>query len=48
MKHVIVSHRHENIAADGDGVVVMYDYNEGRKTAIPDEIRLGIQKIEQR
>jgi acyl-CoA thioester hydrolase len=48
MSYVIVSHRHQKIAAEGDGVVVMYDYNDGRKTAIPDEIRLRIQKIEQR
>jgi acyl-CoA thioester hydrolase len=48
MSYVIMSHRHQKIAAEGDGLVVMYDYNDGRKTAIPDEIRLRIQEIEER
>jgi acyl-CoA thioester hydrolase len=47
MKYVIVSHRHGKIAADGDGVVVIYDYNEGRTTTLPDAIRLRIQELEQ-
>jgi acyl-CoA thioester hydrolase len=48
MKYVIVSRRHQKIAAEGDGVIVMYDYREGRKTAIPNEIRRRIQEIEQK
>jgi acyl-CoA thioester hydrolase len=48
MQYVIVSHRHRKIAAEGDGVIVMYDYREGRKTAIPDEIRQRIQELEQK
>ena len=31
MKYVVVSHKHQKIAAEGDGVVVMYDYREGRR-----------------
>jgi len=27
------------IAAEGDGVIVMFNYTEGKKTAIPEEIR---------
>lgn len=46
MKYVIVSHKHQKIAAEGDGVVVMYDYREGRKTAIPEEIRKRILAME--
>jgi acyl-CoA thioester hydrolase len=46
MKYVIVSHKHQKIAAEGDGVVVMYDYREGKKTAIPEEIRKRILAME--
>ena len=48
MKYVVVSHKHEKIAAEGDGVVVMYDYREGKKTAIPEEIRKRILAMEKR
>ena len=46
MNYVVVSHRHQKIAAEGDGVIVMYDYREGKKTAIPDEIRARILAME--
>ncbi len=49
MKYVIVSHKHQKIAAEGDAVIVMYDYNKSKKTAIPEEIRkkvLAFEKME--
>jgi acyl-CoA thioester hydrolase len=46
MKYLIVSHKHQKIAAEGDGLIVMYDYRERRKTAIPDVIRRRILEIE--
>lgn len=46
MKYVIVSHKHQKIAAEGDGVVVMYDYRAGKKTAIPEEMRKRILAME--
>jgi len=46
MKYMIVSHKHQKIAAEGDGVIVMYNYNEGKKTAIPEEIRKKILAFE--
>jgi len=46
MKYVIVSHQHQKIAAEGDGVVVMYNYREGKKTAIPEDIRQRILMME--
>ena len=46
MKYVVVSHRHNKIAAEGDGVIVMYIYHERKKTAIPDEIRRRIAELE--
>jgi acyl-CoA thioesterase FadM len=32
MKYVVVSHKHKKIAAEGYCVIVMYNYNEGKKT----------------
>ena len=46
MKYVVVSHRHNRIASEGDGVVVIYNYHEGKKTAIPEEIRDRIAELE--
>lgn len=46
MKYIVVSHKHQRIAAEGDGLVVMYNYREGKKTAIPDEIRQRILTLE--
>jgi len=46
MKYVIVSHKHQKIAAEGDGVIVMYNYNEGKKTPIPEEMRKKIIAFE--
>jgi acyl-CoA thioester hydrolase len=46
MKYVIVSHKHQKIAAEGEGVVVMYNYREGKKTAMPEEIRKRILALE--
>ena len=46
MNYVVVSHRHQKIAAEGDGVIVMYDYREGKKTAMPAEIRSRILALE--
>ncbi len=46
MKHAVLSRRHQSIAAEGEGVIVMYDYREGKKTALPDEIRKRILELE--
>jgi len=46
MKYIIVSHKHQKVAADGDGLIVMYNYHEGKKTAIPEEIRQRIMIME--
>jgi acyl-CoA thioester hydrolase len=46
MQYVVVSHRHQRVAAEGDGVVVMYDYRAGRKTLVPEELRMRIREIE--
>jgi acyl-CoA thioester hydrolase len=44
----IVSTRHQRIAAEGDGVVVSYDYHLGRKAPLPAAVRQAIEALEQR
>lgn len=48
MRHAVMSRRHGKIAAEGDGVIVIYDYRGGKKTAMPDEIKKRILAIEKR
>ena len=44
----IVSTRHQRIAAEGEGVVVSYDYTIGRKAPLPAAVRQAIEALEQR
>ena len=39
MEYIVVSHRHQRVAAEGEGMIVAYDYREMRKTGLPEEIR---------
>ena len=48
MQHRIVSEKLRRIAAEGDGLIVSYDYREGRKAPIPDDVRKKIEKLEGR
>jgi len=47
MEYLIVSEK-VGIAATGEGVLVMYDYNKSRKVSVPDEIRTAIAELEKR
>ncbi len=42
----VVSHRHQRVAAEGDGLIVTYDYRAGRKIPVPQEVRARIQALE--
>ena len=46
MEHRLVSHRHQKVAAEGDGLIVYYNYREGRKTPIPPELKQRILDLE--
>jgi acyl-CoA thioester hydrolase len=48
MEYLVVSHRHGRVAAEGSGVIVVYDYREKRKVPLPDEIRNRIRQLESR
>lgn len=46
MLYSIESETLETIAADGDGLIVAYDYNHQRKAALPDSVRHAIIELE--
>jgi acyl-CoA thioester hydrolase len=48
MEYRVVSESAGEVAAEGAGVVVSYDYRERRKVPIPEEVREGIESLEQR
>jgi acyl-CoA thioester hydrolase len=46
MEYRVVSERAEKVAAEGEGVIVSYHYDEGRKTEIPAALRAAIEALE--
>jgi acyl-CoA thioester hydrolase len=46
MEYVVVSHRHQKVAAKGEGVIVSYNYREGKKAPIPPELKQRILDLE--
>ncbi len=48
MEYRVVSGSSGRVAAEGDGLIVAYDYRENRKAPIPEEIRRRIEELEGR
>lgn len=46
MAYAVVSHQHGKLAAEGDGLIVSYDYAAGRKTPLPEPIAAAIRALE--
>jgi acyl-CoA thioester hydrolase len=46
MGYEIYSHTHKKIAADGEGVIVTYDYHANKKVVIPEDMRKQILELE--
>ena len=46
MEYHVVSHKHRKVAAEGDGLIVCFDYRENKKAAVPVELRRRIEKLE--
>ena len=46
MEYRAVSHEQGEVAAEGDGVVVSFDYGAGDKTPIPETVRSGVRELE--
>lgn len=45
-RYAVFSHRHQCIAAEGQGVIVAYDYQANQKTPIPEEIKRRVYQLE--
>ena len=48
MEYCLVSHRLNAVAADGTGTIVTFNYADGKKVSIPEEIRQRIERLESR
>jgi acyl-CoA thioester hydrolase len=46
MKYSVASHRLSKIAAEGEGVLVTYDYRNNRKVPVPAEVKRSILDLE--
>jgi acyl-CoA thioester hydrolase len=46
MGYEVFSTKHQRIAAEGEGVVVTYDYRNNKKVPIPDALRAKILELE--
>jgi len=46
MNYVVFSHKLERIAAEGEGIMVCYDYRQNRKASVPPGLRQRIEEIE--
>jgi acyl-CoA thioester hydrolase len=46
MRYRIVSETLQHVAAEGDGLVVAYDYRTLRKASLPDAVRESIESLE--
>ncbi|HEX8456724.1 MAG TPA: thioesterase family protein [Pyrinomonadaceae bacterium] len=47
MRYVVASHTHARVAAEGEGVVVSYDYRALKRASLPEEIKRRIDALEQ-
>jgi acyl-CoA thioester hydrolase len=48
LDHLIVSAAQQIVVTEGTGLVVAFHYGEGRKVALPDELRRRIEMLEKR
>ena len=46
MLYRVVSQAHQRVAAEGDGVLVTFDYKQNRKVDMPPELRQRIEAVE--
>ena len=48
MAHAVWSQQHQAIAADGESVVVVFNYQTQRPVRVPEELRAAVERLEQR
>ena len=47
MEYSMVSHKAQAVAAEGEGVIVSYNYRESKKTPLPQQLRQRILALEE-
>jgi acyl-CoA thioester hydrolase len=47
MEYQAVSHKSHTVAAEGEGVIVSYNYRENKKTLLPEELKQRILALEE-
>ena len=48
MDYRVVSLGQDAVAADGEGLIVCFDYRRGEKTGIPESVRVGLERMNSR
>lgn len=46
MEYYVVSHRYQKIAAEGNGLIVCFNYSENQKAPLPAELKKRIEDLE--
>jgi acyl-CoA thioester hydrolase len=46
MEYYVVSQKHQKIVAEGEGVVVSFNYRENKKALLPEEVKQRIAELE--
>ena len=46
MNYLVVSAKHQKVAAEGDGLIVTFNYREGKKVMVPEVVRQKILDFE--
>lgn len=46
MEYFVVSEKHQRVAAEGNGLIVCFNYNENKKVPLPDELKRRIEQLE--
>ncbi|MEJ7618043.1 MAG: thioesterase family protein [Pyrinomonadaceae bacterium] len=46
MEFAVLSHQHQKVAAEGQGMIVSYNYREKKKTPLPEAIKERIEALE--
>jgi acyl-CoA thioester hydrolase len=48
VQHAVYSEAHQDIAAEGKSVVVLFDYERQKPVRVPEDVRAAIEKLEGR
>lgn len=46
MEYYVVSQQHQKIAAEGEGIIVSFNYRENKKAPLPEEVKQRIAALE--